>query len=580
MTARHWDRTTSVIALISIVVLFHVAVFAPFVADWTRHFPASRRVHLTFGSGVFSNGELLTVRNLPYQTTTTVCAIDLQRGTIRDLDLEIPSRSWGLVAQENRIWLVTADSVTEWDGSNKTVHAQKQLLNSPLGLVFAFEGCPAIVDLDDAGVKYRLRVFQNGKWHNRGEVGIPAARSTWEVNPVTGAKELRFAPKPGTAFRSPVQAIRVIETGGKHRVFAWDYSNWVLAYRDGLDLIDEQSDVASAGNPENDRAESSGWIDPGLKPGLFGIAVSKDRMVVATQHGQKEPILFLEKELDPSGQPFRVAGELNLNRWESLAMLYLPTTDEWYFIRDRDLAPRFYRYLDGVVREVPPLWENDLMRIIQWARPVVDISVGILLFGLVVLIAGAEWISRSQTDRYQFGTTSVRLAPIWQRCVARGIDLALIFIPLAFELSQLGSYRIGSDAIEVRDGFAPLQTATGQAVGRTIVWGFAISLVQIMTQGLWGVTLGKWLCGLRVRAATLRHCGVTGSLLREMFFLVDAPALLTVIPGIASMLRTDQRARLGDQLADTIVVMAYSTSDKGAVSTHDVQTESAAASIL
>ena len=77
---------------------------------------------------------------------------------------------------------------------------------------------------------------------------------------------------------------------------------------------------------------------------------------------------------------------------------------------------------------------------------------------------------------------------------------------------------------------------------------------MILIQSRWGFTPGKWLLGLRMLRTTLRPCGVARSLLRELLMAVDAPMLLTPLPGITSMLSTDCRQRLGDLAADTLVI--------------------------
>lgn len=53
---------------------------------------------------------------------------------------------------------------------------------------------------------------------------------------------------------------------------------------------------------------------------------------------------------------------------------------------------------------------------------------------------------------------------------------------------------------------------------------------------------------------TLRSCGFARSLVRELMFWVDTPLLLTALPGVLCQLATANRQRLGDLVAQTIVV--------------------------
>ncbi len=75
-------------------------------------------------------------------------------------------------------------------------------------------------------------------------------------------------------------------------------------------------------------------------------------------------------------------------------------------------------------------------------------------------------------------------------------------------------------------------------------------------QGRWGWTPGKWICGLRIVRTTLRPFGLLRSLLRVLLLYVDAILLAYPIPGVAAILLSENRQRLGDMAADTIVIVA------------------------
>lgn len=72
-------------------------------------------------------------------------------------------------------------------------------------------------------------------------------------------------------------------------------------------------------------------------------------------------------------------------------------------------------------------------------------------------------------------------------------------------------------------------------------------------EGLTGTTLGKRLFGLRVvRAADGRSCGPVAAVVRTALRLVDN--LLFSLPGIAAIVTSPHRQRLGDRAAKTLVV--------------------------
>ena len=76
----------------------------------------------------------------------------------------------------------------------------------------------------------------------------------------------------------------------------------------------------------------------------------------------------------------------------------------------------------------------------------------------------------------------------------------------------------------------------------------------VYIQGKWGVTLGKWCCGLRVVQTTLKPCDFVRSLAREVTLAFESCYLLCWAPAIVAMALTDRRQRLGDWAADTIVI--------------------------
>ena len=87
-------------------------------------------------------------------------------------------------------------------------------------------------------------------------------------------------------------------------------------------------------------------------------------------------------------------------------------------------------------------------------------------------------------------------------------------------------------------------------VAATLVADF---LYFALSEGITGTTLGKRLFGLRVvRAADGRSCGPLAAVVRTALRLVDN--LLFSLPGIAAIVTSPRRQRLGDRAARTLVV--------------------------
>ena len=105
---------------------------------------------------------------------------------------------------------------------------------------------------------------------------------------------------------------------------------------------------------------------------------------------------------------------------------------------------------------------------------------------------------------------------------------------------------IASLHLDDLSGLTPLVPATAWLV---VMWA-----AIVVSMGLWGITPGKWLFGIRVVRVTLRPCGIFCALLRELLFWFDAPLFLTPIPGVLCQLATENRQRLGDLAAGTLVL--------------------------
>ena len=77
-------------------------------------------------------------------------------------------------------------------------------------------------------------------------------------------------------------------------------------------------------------------------------------------------------------------------------------------------------------------------------------------------------------------------------------------------------------------------------------------LYHALLEGLYGATLGKKICGIRVLKQDFTPCGVTAGFLRNLLRIVDA--FFYYLVGAVSMAGTLKWQRLGDMVAETIVV--------------------------
>ena len=101
---------------------------------------------------------------------------------------------------------------------------------------------------------------------------------------------------------------------------------------------------------------------------------------------------------------------------------------------------------------------------------------------------------------------------------------------------------------------SPASFACVETGGRFAAPAIPIVMLQILWQARTGQTIGKRIMGIRVVRTTLNPCGLVRCLIRELFLLLDSTWLLSCVPGVCFILSTRNSQRIGDLLADTIVI--------------------------
>jgi len=124
---------------------------------------------------------------------------------------------------------------------------------------------------------------------------------------------------------------------------------------------------------------------------------------------------------------------------------------------------------------------------------------------------------------------------IWHRVGAFVIDsilMGLIWIPVIVAGTALGDI-----------GFLVFTLA---GLVATLVYGFLL-------EGMYGYTPGKYLLGLVVIKPDGSNCTIGASILRNLLWIVDSLPTFNLI-AMVSIFLTDDNQRVGDLVADTVVV--------------------------
>jgi uncharacterized RDD family membrane protein YckC len=130
--------------------------------------------------------------------------------------------------------------------------------------------------------------------------------------------------------------------------------------------------------------------------------------------------------------------------------------------------------------------------------------------------------------------SSYRSGLMQRRCFAACVDFVVVFLLVALA--------------------APLavdQPLWAILLGIAVIWVGYHALLEAST----GVTIGKWLAGIRVATASGEVPGLRRAALRSLMRVIEVnPVLLAGVPAGLVAERSEFKQRLGDKLAGTFVV--------------------------
>jgi uncharacterized RDD family membrane protein YckC len=227
----------------------------------------------------------------------------------------------------------------------------------------------------------------------------------------------------------------------------------------------------------------------------------------------------------------------------------------------------------------------------RWGWLVSGITLAFVLHFFLSILCIAISGERANASSFTLGKRSVVLASIWRRSIAKWIDVSLFYGTLCLFLyfgfadlvntgDDLDTVRFANDLNDQETTFLDVYSLTQLAIWfpyeETLqsillmsaefpevflvsMFAFgAISALYFFAQSRYGITPGKWVCGIRTVRTTLRPPGIARLIAREVLLWIDVPFLLSPVPAVISMFFSEQRQRLGDRLADTVVILRKS----------------------
>ncbi len=444
------------------------------------------------------------------------------------------------------------------------------------GQSFLLRGEPARVQY--LAGRFTITTHRQGVWSNTDLVVLPDLNRDWML----GATQVNFKRTGQIACLNHGQQIHVFLYVDGHLLFQENLAT--IPYttsRSGADRLpsspqgDSANQVVSALAPENATQELAGWslVCCAKQDDPISSVVSKNFPVDSGLLIEGKPAALIVDQIRTGitvGSVYRFDG----SDWTRFATQEFPFgSNEFRVVVCRDGqrsyivattsmgANHVYAVEASGIRPTAGAARQHLRSADQiFIVPVVAIYtlvVGII-FGLLVWCLMC-WHTK---PAYEFGLQTVAIASLGWRGLAKLIDLLLIIAStagLGWVLTRDFDWLSLGEALNLGADHPTLHAAT-RVVVVLLVWMATIVITLVVMQARSGLTPGKWCCGLRTIRTSLRTCGLARSLAREVLMSLDAGFFLCWTPGILCIALTDHRQRLGDLVADTIVVNSRSLS--------------------
>ncbi|MEK6743050.1 MAG: RDD family protein [Nitrospirota bacterium] len=172
------------------------------------------------------------------------------------------------------------------------------------------------------------------------------------------------------------------------------------------------------------------------------------------------------------------------------------------------------------------------------------IMAGSLVLTVLAVFGFSALINKFKQRMWTEHGAEYEFASLFRRFLATSIDNLLLLVPSAIVIALL---------------FSDFEAIPGNPLRFMCMMFFAMALFFVggylyhsLLEGLYGQTLGKKLCGIRVLKADFTPCGLSAGFLRNLLRIVDA--FFYYLVAAISLAGTMKWQRLGDLVAETVVV--------------------------
>lgn len=489
-------------------------------------------------------------------------SFDPVKGGVENSALTTPNPLIGLVADGDHLWSVTTTSVTRYRQGNQVEDKPKRKLGRT-SEPFLYEGKVAVIELTSLPYPELLQLV-DGEWTAIGDVLIPfALTTTMQDDELTLVKS-----SSPSKLGARMMDVKVIPAEGQYHLFVSDGA--VVAYHQGIEFATNSAETSAEGQEAVDDSNLDAWQAvcqvPGGRSNLrgwkAGIAAGTP-IVVATGSAignpfQRNSLVLYRKQQEK----WQKSDEKST---PAMLSLVLVSDGQNLYTAAQSVAQtlRLFQVTDGRLKQTGVALRAPVTPMQQPLERVAEIYKWVYWPGLLILaLSLSRLMSVHLSSDYQFGNTTVQLASYTRRGFAKLIDSFVYWIPnylLAVLLGVATKEQVAENMDRLLDSDGSLGPMGLFFIG-ALVSGLVYLTITSITQGRWGITVGKWICGIRTVRTTLRPCGFFRALVRDLLFAIDTFPLMSYIPITLIFAFSQDRQRLGDMVADTIVIRTPRTS--------------------
>ena len=536
--------------------------------------------------------------------TTRIKRLNLETGEQRNADFDLGDINTAMPVWIGDTLYLSADNAIYQVNGTSLIRLEPAPFASCLSLPFEYDGHVTVVydgnKLNDNRYdNVHLTHWVDGQWIVGRAILLPSGEQRLYDDPQRGRKVLLPRSSAsngqlsifGTNFGPPSE-LTVTNSDHASHLLMTSMSGMQAVYRLGFEFRDTLAECASAIAPENAPRDIWGW-----EPVLSNQADDDWVQMVSDRHGllfaayiaayNGESVRFIRHY--PDGRVVELDGYSIANSEDQFPWIVANSSEDISYVisGDQNWGSATIRRIEGETVHPPHLFIPGFQQeyLDRWKRVMLRLA-SVWILPMAVLLACTSFVTRrAALTPFQSNRAQVLLAAVWRRALALVIDVAFVFAvsrllwqvylgcfglkwPIPDE-PGLADSLVGVDwgirTGELYDAyislaFSPLNWITLPFDLHSPFFGILVASIlpacalKVYLESRTGQSPGKWLLGIRTVQTTLKPIGFASVLVRNLLYCVDFPLMLTPIPAAISLILSNRIQRIGDRVADTIVI--------------------------